>query len=128
MKTYGKQVDVSVYISKEKIYFKMIEIGTALPQLSGYLKNSRLFSKKLTSNYFCFSVLKNSRLILFCFLNLKNSRLIRREIFKENNLKNSRLIWSYFFFTKGGSKLSPLVRWSLKRKFGLKKDFKMGLG
>ena len=34
MKTYGKQVDVSVYISKEKIYFKMIEIGTALPQLS----------------------------------------------------------------------------------------------
>ena len=29
---------------------------------------------------------------------------------------------------KGGRKLLPPVRWSLKRKFGLKKDFKMGLG
>ena len=32
--TYGRQVDVSVYISKENIYLKMIEIGTALTQLS----------------------------------------------------------------------------------------------
>jgi hypothetical protein len=29
---------------------------------------------------------------------------------------------------KGGRKLLPPVWWSLKRKFGLKKDFKMGLG
>ena len=29
---------------------------------------------------------------------------------------------------KGGRKLLPPVRWSLKRQFGLKKDFKMGLG
>ena len=72
--------------------------------INGYLKNSRLFSKKLTSNFFGFSI-------------LKNSRLIRREVFKEKNLKNSRLFF-LFFLTKGCSKLSHPVRWSLERKFG----------
>ena len=55
----------------------------------GYLKNSRLFSKKLTSNYFCFSVLKNSRLISICFLYLKNSRLILSYFFNQRVVASS---------------------------------------
>jgi hypothetical protein len=38
------------------------------------------------------------------------------------------LLFHVISILKGGRKLLPPIRWSLKRKFGFKKDFKMGLG
>ena len=65
--------------------------------------------------------------------NLANFFAQSRTSFPLNTIAQTRTFFllsnlSPFFKPNGGCKLSPAVRWSLQRKFGLKKYFEMGLG